>query len=160
MSKKMKKWWHKKPKGLRILLMVVGGLFLAVLLAFVFGIVVMYLWNWLMPEIFGLKTIVFWQAFGIVLLAKLLFGSFGSGKGDDKDKDKWWKDDHDGPPWTWKHKPPWVKEEHNDDWCSDDEVPYEDNVWQKYWREEGEKAFGKYMNSHEEDKQATNDKDK
>ncbi|MBN2829006.1 MAG: hypothetical protein JXR56_01660 [Candidatus Cloacimonetes bacterium] len=33
------------------------------------------LWNWLMPEIFGLKKIDFLQALGITILAKLLFGS-------------------------------------------------------------------------------------
>ncbi|MBR2870047.1 MAG: hypothetical protein IKB98_01505 [Clostridia bacterium] len=33
----------------------------------------MLLWNAIMPEIFGLGTITFWQAFGIKLLATLLF---------------------------------------------------------------------------------------
>lgn len=39
--------------------------------------VVMLLWNGLMPEIFRLPTISFWQAAGLLLLCKLLFGSFG-----------------------------------------------------------------------------------
>jgi hypothetical protein len=42
-----------------------------------FGAVVMSLWNWLMPCIFGLAAINFWQALGLFLLAKILFGSFG-----------------------------------------------------------------------------------
>jgi hypothetical protein len=43
---------------------------------FVFGFVTMHLWNWLMPMIFGLTPITFWQALGLVLLSKILFGGF------------------------------------------------------------------------------------
>ena len=37
-----------------------------------------YLWNWLMPEIFGLKVITFWQALGMNFLASILFKSSSS----------------------------------------------------------------------------------
>ncbi len=39
-----------------------------------FGFVVMALWNWLMPAIFGLKTISYFQAFGLLILSWILFG--------------------------------------------------------------------------------------
>jgi hypothetical protein len=42
----------------------------------VFGFVVMQLWNWLMPALFGLKTITFVQALGLFLLSKILLGGF------------------------------------------------------------------------------------
>lgn len=42
----------------------------------VLGFVVKGLWNWLMPPIFGLHAIGFWQAIGLLLLGKLLFGGF------------------------------------------------------------------------------------
>jgi hypothetical protein len=42
------------------------------------GFVVMNLWNWLIPAIFHLGFIDFWQAVGIFVLAKILFG-FGKG---------------------------------------------------------------------------------
>jgi len=42
----------------------------------VFGYVTLRLWNWLMPAVFGLHLITFWQALGLLLLAKLLFGGF------------------------------------------------------------------------------------
>lgn len=42
----------------------------------VFGWVTKELWNWLMPSIFGLRMITFWQAIGLVLLGKILFGGF------------------------------------------------------------------------------------
>jgi hypothetical protein len=38
--------------------------------------VAMSLWNWLMPPVFGLHVISFWQALGLLLLSKLLFGGF------------------------------------------------------------------------------------
>ena len=41
-----------------------------------FGEVVMRLWNWLMPAIFGFKTLSFVQSLGLLLLAKILFGGF------------------------------------------------------------------------------------
>lgn len=40
--------------------------------AITFG--VMLLWNWLMPLLFGLAVITFWQALGILALSKILFG--------------------------------------------------------------------------------------
>ena len=42
-----------------------------------FSAVVMLLWNWLMPTIFGLGVINFWQALGILVLSRILFGGFG-----------------------------------------------------------------------------------
>jgi hypothetical protein len=47
---------------------------IGVLAVVVFGFVVMSLWNWLVPAIFGLKMIGFWQALGLLVLAKILFG--------------------------------------------------------------------------------------
>jgi hypothetical protein len=43
------------------------------------GAVTMWLWNWLMPAIFKLPAIGFWQAVGILLLSHILFrrSSFG-----------------------------------------------------------------------------------
>ena len=43
-----------------------------------FGFVVMSLWNWLMPSLFGLTVISFWQALGLVVLSRILFGGFHS----------------------------------------------------------------------------------
>ena len=41
-----------------------------------FSFVIMSLWNWLMPALFGLHVIRFWQAVGILVLSKILFGGF------------------------------------------------------------------------------------
>lgn len=41
------------------------------------GVIVMLLWNWLMPVIFGLTAISFLQALGLMLLSRLLLCGFG-----------------------------------------------------------------------------------
>jgi hypothetical protein len=45
----------------------------AAVLGLVLGLVIMWLWNWLMPGIFGLPAITYWQAVGIFILCHLLF---------------------------------------------------------------------------------------
>jgi len=45
------------------------------------GAVVMALWNWLAPALFGAHAIDFWQALGLLVLSKLLFGGFRGGLG-------------------------------------------------------------------------------
>jgi hypothetical protein len=63
-----------RHKPFTIVLMVIGGICAAVLLAFLFGIFVKLLWNALMPDIFGLPEIGYWQAVGLVILGHLLLG--------------------------------------------------------------------------------------
>src|ERR1700731_4062184 len=45
------------------------------------GFVVMDLWNWLMPALFALKLIGYWQAVGLIILSKILFGGFRGSRG-------------------------------------------------------------------------------
>ena len=55
-----------------------------------FGLLVMTLWNAILPEVLGVKAITFLQALGILVLSKILFGGFGGGKGGCRlGKDKW-----------------------------------------------------------------------
>jgi hypothetical protein len=42
-----------------------------------FGSAVWQLWNLLMPEIFGLPALGFWQAVGLLSLSWIFFGSWG-----------------------------------------------------------------------------------
>ena len=48
-----------------------------VLFIFIGGEVVSRLWNWLLPPLFGWPVITFWQALGLLLLCRILFGGFG-----------------------------------------------------------------------------------
>lgn len=41
--------------------------------ALLLGFPLMFLWNWLMPHIFGLPQIGFWEAMGLYLLSSILF---------------------------------------------------------------------------------------
>jgi hypothetical protein len=41
------------------------------------GFVVQWLWNWLLPAIFGWPRVSFWQAVGLLALCRILFGGFG-----------------------------------------------------------------------------------
>src|SRR5579863_1436310 len=58
---------------------VLGIIILAIMGVLVFGSVVMLLWNALMPDIFHLPLITFWQALGLLVLAKILFTGFRGG---------------------------------------------------------------------------------
>jgi hypothetical protein len=115
------------PRGLRIVGMVVAGVIGAAIFALAFGWFVMLLWNWLMPAIFGLAIIGYWQAFGIVILGKLIFGSIGGGGSHRGGR-------RHGPPGrgrgSWDSKEDWG----GDRW----------RWWRDYWRDEGRDAFEKY----------------
>ena len=59
-----------------------------------FGQAVLQLWNWLMPELFGLPPLRFWQAVGLMALSWILFGGlrgFGmiTGPGRYSPRDGW-----------------------------------------------------------------------
>jgi hypothetical protein len=41
------------------------------------GVVVQFLWNWLLPALFGWPQLTFWQALGLLALCRILFGGFG-----------------------------------------------------------------------------------
>jgi hypothetical protein len=48
-----------------------------VLFIWIGGEVVMQLWNWLLPILFGWRQITFWQALGLLVLCRVLFGGLG-----------------------------------------------------------------------------------
>jgi hypothetical protein len=48
-----------------------------VLVTFLGGQIVMRLWNWLVPSLTGWHTLTFWQALGILVLCRILFGGLG-----------------------------------------------------------------------------------
>jgi hypothetical protein len=66
---------------------VVGPLAI-VLFTWGFGEVVMHLWNWLTPTLFGWHTINFWQALGLLFLCRILFGGF---HGHGRDRSGGWR---------------------------------------------------------------------
>lgn len=60
---------HKAERAIKILLFILVA-------ATALGFIVKGLWNALMPQLFGWHTLTFWQALGLLLLAKIFFGGF------------------------------------------------------------------------------------
>jgi len=59
------KMWRRA--ALLIPLFIIGAVLLT-------GLIVMTLWNGIMPEVFGLGILSIWQAIGLFILARFLFG--------------------------------------------------------------------------------------
>ena len=72
---------------------------IAFLIAFVLfiilgGVVVQWLWNWLVPDLFGLRRLTIWEALGLLALSRILFGGFGRGGSHGSPGGRrrdWWK---------------------------------------------------------------------
>ena len=56
--------------ALKLIVVVIGTL---CLMAIIMGLPLQLLWNWLMPRIFGLPTIGFWEAVGLNVMSGILF---------------------------------------------------------------------------------------
>jgi hypothetical protein len=63
---------------MRWILKCIGAVILFTLLAFALAWVTMWLWNWLVPGIFGGPVISYIEAAGLMILGRLLFGGFKS----------------------------------------------------------------------------------
>jgi len=75
-----------RPRTRRIMFFAPLAILGMLLFAFIGGEVVMRLWNWLMPALFGFRELTLWQALGILVLCRILFGGSGwhrSGGGRD-----------------------------------------------------------------------------
>jgi hypothetical protein len=73
--KRFLKWYYIAPAVL-----VLGPIIIAIVV-FVAGGIVMLLWNWLLPPLFGWREITLLQGFGLLALCRILFGGFGGGGG-------------------------------------------------------------------------------
>jgi hypothetical protein len=72
---------HIAKRIAKFIAIAIAGIIAIVLFIFLGGKVVQLLWNWLMPMLFGLREVTFWQAVGILALSRILFGGFGMGGG-------------------------------------------------------------------------------
>lgn len=123
----MSNYFKHKMRGKslgEIIGMIIFGTIFIIGLAILFGFVIMWLWNWLMPMIFGLTTLSFWEAIGVFILFKILLGGCGGFGGKDKKKSKKSHCSHDskGEFSKWKH-------------------------YDAFWKEEGNKAYEAYINN-------------
>jgi hypothetical protein len=124
-----KQRWEKAPKWIKRLII---GIFISagiVLLGLILGNVIQWIWNALMPGIFNLPEITYWQAVGIFIFARIIFGcSFGS---DNNKKDKPSKDKTDN-------------QDDNGHKTKDDVKNWEH--YNEWWEKEGKNAFDDYVN--------------
>jgi len=119
---------------------VIAGLVFAILFALVFAILVKLLWNGIMPDIFDVKAISFWQAFGIILLAKLIFGGAGSRY-------------HYYHPRDHRYFYRWIRNGYDfgDDKLNKMSHRKKWGYYKQYWRDEGKAAFEAYVDKIETD---------
>ena len=83
--------FSNKPKPVKIFGMVI----IAILVGGGLALLVMLIWNAILPEVAGAKEINFWQAMGLLILSKILFGGFRMGsfsKSHRSEKKRQWKD--------------------------------------------------------------------
>ena len=122
--------YHRWGIG-RIVALTVSGVIIACVFGLAFGWLVMILWNWLMPGLFGLKLITYWQAFGIIILARLIMGSIGGHHPR-----------HNGSPWHPHYH-------HHGGEGGDEWAPAGDHrnwrYYREYWKERGRKDFEEYL---------------
>ncbi len=141
--KKCKDDEYNTPEGAMRVLKVIGMVLLGIAACFLFGLAVMLLWNWLMPLIFGLPAITYWQGIGILALASILFGRFGGGGHSERKQNKK------------KGKHP-IRDSIKEEIRKEFEKEYKkkegaqsdldsEQLYEKWWEEEGERRFEEYM---------------
>jgi hypothetical protein len=126
--REIKKNMDKMPNWAKYTLYTILGIAGAILLGLLFGNLIMWLWNWLMPSLFGLRMIGFWEGLGLFLLAKILFGFGGSGSSGDGDKKHHKHGKHRHHHRGEGEKRDWKDWEYYDDW----------------WEADGKTAFHTY----------------
>lgn len=109
----------------------VSLLFLGVLIILLFGTSLTLLWNWLMPDLFGIQKISLIQGFGVFALSKIIFGGFSGESKDKKDKKK--MNDYNQV----DLRKPSINLHSNNIY---------DDLFEKWWTEEGQSIFEKYLN--------------
>jgi len=77
----MNERWMRLTRLTRLMIIAPLAILGIVVFTAIGGGVVMLLWNWLAPTLFGLRLITFWQAIGLLALCRILFGGFGMGGG-------------------------------------------------------------------------------
>jgi len=113
-------------RAIKVVGLVLLGIIGVTALAIIFGIFVKFLWYALLPDIFGLPEIGYWQAVGMVVLAHIFFGA------------------HNGPPHyeRSRKKKKSAPEEGVEKYSLSREMELD---YAEFWREEGREAFKAWM---------------
>ena len=77
---------YGRNRGARIFGIIVIGITAVIVVTYL----VMLLWNAIVPQVFNVGTLTYWQTLGLLVLAKIFFG-FGGGGGGGKRR-RWRRD--------------------------------------------------------------------
>jgi len=127
---------HTAKKIGKIVAMVVGGVFMVLVFGVVVGWIIQWLWNNTLVVMFDdFPTITYWQAVGVFILAKILFG-FGHSGGGPKHKSK--KDQREVErARQWWHR--------RTGRTATDGPDISGDSFRKYWEAEGKTAYEAYV---------------
>lgn len=115
--------------------LVVLGIIAAAALAIIFGLLIQWLWNELMPPIFGLPEVSYWQAVGLVVLAHILFGHHNH--------------THDGPRKSRRTSTCGSKAANTSK--EEDEIFIKDwDSFREFWKDHGREAFTNWLHGREQ----------
>jgi hypothetical protein len=98
---------RNRSKGAKIAMMIVLGIGAI----FLFGFIVMSLWNAILVPVLGIGAVSFWQALGILVLCKILFGGF-KGRGGFGGPPGWKNEMRE----KWQHMTPEEREQVKQQW--------------------------------------------
>ena len=84
----MNERWMRLTRLTRLMIIAPLAILGIVVFTAIGGGVVMLLWNWLAPALFGLRQVTFWQALGLLALCRILFGGFGLSGGGHRSKSR------------------------------------------------------------------------
>jgi hypothetical protein len=115
----------------RIVFWVIIGLLAALFFSALFAVAVTFLWNRLMPVLFGLPEVSYLQALGLLLLARLLVGGWHRGHHN--------KDGHGS----------FHDLFHRKDFHHYEEIHRNKKDFPEFWEEEGQEAFKRYLEKRE-----------
>lgn len=115
----------KTPDALVVLGMIVLVVLVIAVVVALAGLLVRWLWNHLMPGVFNLPTLSYWQAIGLFVLAQLFFGAGAKVETGNKTVKKTAKQELEQKP-------------------DNDADPTESDKYQDWWKNEGKQAFDLY----------------
>ena len=81
----MGEWWNRRSTPERVVLVTILG-FLAMGAFATFVLVFMAIWNAVVPQVFGIGALNYWQAFGLMVLSSVIFGGVRSSSNNSRNR--------------------------------------------------------------------------
>ena len=121
---------HNLGRGEKFVFFAIVGTAGVIVFGTLFGLLVQFLWNATLVELFGIAEITFWQSIGVLVLAKLFFGFGSSGGSSSKSKKK-------------------KKSDESAEVESSDEELMKQAAFRDYWEQEGRDAYDAFRSGQD-----------